>query len=351
MSANRFITKVHICRFCAWIGCFAVFSMSFAVLFTVSFVSADSQRIIRIGTGGSSGTYFPIGTLIADSLSQHINESDIDHAESSLIILPQRSNGSVANVKDIGAGLLESGLAQADVVHWAFHGIGPFDQMDPMTNLRALATLYFESLHLVAHVDSGIESVADLVGLRVSVDEIGSGTELDVRPILDAFEISNDELKMVFLKPTDSIDRLRNRQLDAFFIVAGYPVSGVSELIEEGVAILVPITGSIIDSLLEEHPFLTIDTIPANAYSNSVAIPTLAVAAQWVISSDVDDELAFDITKQLWSDKTQKTLVQGHQKGKELSLSSALKGIGIPLHTGAQKFYEQTGLNVSKLPY
>jgi len=316
-----------------------------------SLVVAVEPRLIRIGTGGGSGTYFPIGTLIAESIGQSLNETPDPNSTPRLIVLPQRSSGSVANVKDIGDGLLESGFAQADVAHWAYHGIGPFEQNGPITDIRALATLYFESLHLVAHVDSGIAGVADLVGNRVSVDEVGSGTELDVQAVLDSFEISKDELELVYLKPADSIDRLRQNNLDAFFIVAGYPISGVSELIEEGTATLVPIVGPQIDILLKDHPFFTADEIPADAYSNSRAVRTLAVAAQWIISSDIEDDLVFDITKNLWSLDTRETLVKNHRKGRELIESAALKGIGIPLHAGAYRYYEQAGLAVKKLPY
>ncbi|MFK7854285.1 MAG: TAXI family TRAP transporter solute-binding subunit [Granulosicoccus sp.] len=319
----------------------SIFSLAFAI----------EPRLIRIGTGGSSGTYFPIGTLIAESIGQSLNDTSDPSSTSRLIVLPQRSSGSVANVKDIGDGLLESGFAQANVAHWAYHGIGPFEQHGPITDIRALATLYFESLHLVAHVDSGIAGIADLVGNRVSVDEIGSGTELDVQAVLDSFDVSKNDLELVYLKPADSIDRLRQNNLDAFFIVAGYPISGVSELIEEGIATLVPIVGPEIDVLLTDHPFFTADEIPADAYSNSSAVRTLAVAAQWIISSDIEDDLVFDITKNLWSQNTHQTLVKNHQKGKELIESAALKGIGIPLHAGAYRYYEQAGLAVKDLPY
>ena len=333
----------------AWLRRINGIAIFLVIVFCTSALA--DQRIIRIGTGGGNGTYFPIGSLIAESMTRDAGGSLLEQESSDLIVLPQRSSGSVANVTDINDGLLESGLAQADVVHRAYHGLGPFAQTGPITSIRALATLYFESLHLVAHIDSGIEGVADLVGKRVSVDEIGSGTELDVRPIMDAFDISNDELKMVFLKPADSIDRLKQGQLDAFFIIAGYPVTGVAELIKAGTARLVPIAGPVIDRLLKDHPFLTTDQIPANTYSSSSAVKTLAVAAQWIISADVDEALVFAMTERLWSDDTKTRLTEGHSKGSDIRISSALKGIGIPLHAGAFRYYEGIGMAVSDLPY
>jgi len=312
---------------------------------------ATEVQPFRIGTGGTAGAYFPIGSLIAEALSYRAKgEEDEKAAIDDLLVLAQRSKGSVANVVDIGSNLLESGLAQADVVHWAYEGTGPFDGSTPLAHLRAVATLYFESLHLVAHVDSGIASIADLPGHRVSVDEVGSGTELDVITVLQAYGIANDDLQMVYLKPTDAIDRLRRDELDAFFIVAGYPVSGVSALIEEGKATLIPISGPQIDSLLQESPFFTRDTIPAGAYATTDPVPTLSVAAQWIVNAALDEALIYRITRQLWSTETRKRLLDGHPKGREISISSALRGVSIPLHPGAERYYAEIGLQPPDSP-
>jgi len=185
--------------------------------------------IIRLGTGGSGGTYFPIGSLIAKAISgpAGIHKADSFY-EPELIAIAQRGTGSASNVIDISEGLLEAGLAQADVVHWAFTGTGPFENQPPRDNLRGLATLYIESVHLVARTDANINSIADLKDKRVSLDELGSGTQLDVVPILAAYGLTTDSFRAVYLKPADAIDRLRNNQLDAFFIIAGFPVTTVS---------------------------------------------------------------------------------------------------------------------------
>ena len=246
--------------------------MLLIVLCSFSNLYAQPQ-VFRIGTGGSAGTYFPIGSLIANAFTDRATIQPATRYEiPQLLALAQRSNGSVANIREISEGLLEAGLVQADVAHWAFHGDGPFTSSKPLKNLRTVATLYLESLHLVVRNGSGIDGVSDLPGHRVSLDEVGSGTLLDVRPVLDAYGISVSELKPVYLKPTDAIDRLRREKLDAFFIVAGYPVTAVTELVNEGKARVIAIDGNSVTALLKEYPFFTFDSIPANTYNNSQAI-------------------------------------------------------------------------------
>ncbi|MDB4224256.1 TAXI family TRAP transporter solute-binding subunit [Granulosicoccus sp.] len=310
-------------------------------------VQAD-KKVFRIGTGGNAGTYLPIGTLIAQALNEYNiprktnNEQDLD-----VLLLAQRSNGSAANVREIGSGLLESGLTQADVAHWAYLGTGPLENSERISKLRAIGTLYFESLHLVASTESQIQSVGDLVGRSVSVDEVGSGTLLDVTPILTAYGLTNDDVKIVYLKPTDAIDRIRQGQLDAFFIIAGYPISGVSELVQEGKATIISIGDAAIEGLLEAFPFFTADTIPAQTYSNTSSVSTLAVPAQWVVNAELDDALIYNITKALWNERTLSILAQGHPKGREVRITSALDGIGIPLHPGSERYYRELGIGIS----
>lgn len=320
-----------------------VLVLAFALLRPVSAQFPDDQVYpFRIGTGGNAGTYFPIGSLIARGISGRAAVQNCEKCpRSEILALAQRSNGSAANVNDIGAGLLESGLSQADVVHWAYNGAGAFSGVEPISNLRTIATLYFESLHLVVHVDSGITEMSDLVGKRVSVDEVGSGTQLNVEYVLQSQGIEGEDLQTVYLKATDAIDRLRRQQLDAFFIVAGYPVAGVSELIENGIGRIVPIDSPDISALLREYPFFTIDEIPVNTYGNDEKVETLAVPAQLIVSADMDEDLVYQITALLWSEVTLNLLSQGHPKGREVKFSTALVGLSAPLHPGAERLYRE----------
>lgn len=318
----------------------------FICLLTGSLQLSAEPQVFRMGTGGSAGTYFQIGSLIAESISDH---GDKNRATSyrvpELLALAQRSTGSVANIREIEEGLLEAGLAQADASHWAYHGQGPFSTETRREKLRTVATLYLESLHLVARTGSGIAAVDDLVGLRVALDEVGSGTLLEVRPLLNAYQITMADIKPVYLKLSDAIDRLRNNKLDAFFVVAGYPVAAVSRLVHEGHATVIPITGPIINDLLQDYPFITTDTIPVGTYNNASEINTLAVAAQLIVSADLDADLVYGVTGMLWSKSTLEYLATGHPKGQQLALESALLGNTVPVHEGARRYYKEVGLD------
>ena len=310
-----------------WLGTLLVASLWPVTLLADN--TTDSVQVFRLGTGGSSGSYFPIGSIVAQEITQHTN----------VLALAQRSNGSASNVRDIDAGLLEAALAQADVVHWAYHGTEEFSDSDQINSLRTVATLYLESLHFVVRTDSGIESLEDLTGKRVSIDEIGSGTQLNVQQVLRSQGLAEEDIKLVYLKPIDAIDRFRRGSLDAIFVVAGYPVNGVTELIETGIGKLLPLEISMESQLLRDFPFLTLDEIPANTYGSSGAVNTLAVPAQLVVDASLDNDLIYLITRTLWHNNTLHQLSENHPKGSEVVFSSALTGLVTPLHPGAVKFY------------
>jgi len=319
------------CRLLAGIG-----------LFFITTSAAIAEPVLFIGTGGSAGTYFPIGSLIAEAISDWAgHQRNSDYRIEGLNAIAQRSSGSASNVDDINAGLVEAALAQANIVHWSYTGTGPYEGTPAFKSLRTIGTLYFESLHLISRVGSGIDSIGDLAGHTVSVDEIGSGTQLDVASVFSLLELKSSDLNIVYLKANDAMDRLRRDEVDAFFIVAGYPVSGVAELIDEGLAKIVPIVGSVADALMDRYPYFSVDYIPANTYANSDAIKTLAMPAQLIVSEHLDEELVYRISAMLWSDETAGVLAAGHPKGKEISMAAALVNIGAPLHEGAARYYRE----------
>jgi uncharacterized protein len=247
-------------------------------------------------------------------------------------------------VDAIASGALESGFAQSDVAYWAYTGTGIYEGQGKVENLRAIANLYPESVHIVARAGSGIESVRDLKGKRVSLDEPGSGTLVDARIILDAFGLSENDLTPSYVKPTQASAMMDEGQLDAFMIVAGYPTASVSELCASAGCELVPIEGPEVDALLERYPFFARDTIPAHTYPGVDQTETLSVGAQWLVGAEVDEDLVYGITKALWHDNARKLLDDGHIKGRAITLDTALDGIAVPLHPGAERYYREIGL-------
>lgn len=314
-----------------------------------SAASAQDMTFFRIGTGGTAGTYYPIGGLLANAISNPPGSRTCEEGGScgvpGLVASAVSSNGSVANVNAIAGGTLESGFVQSDVANWAHSGTGIWEGKPAVDKLRAIANLYPESIHLVARADAGIASVADLKGKKVSLDEPGSGTLVDARIILEGYGLAEADIQAEFLKPNQAAERMRDGQMDAFFFVGGFPAGAIAELASQMPITLVPIEGDGAAAIRAKYPFFADDKVPAGTYEGVAAdVSTLAVGAQWVTSADQSEELVYGITKALWNESTRKLLDSGHAKGKSIRPETALSGVGIPLHAGAEKFYREAGL-------
>lgn len=291
------------------------------------------QKFFRIGTGGTGGTYYPIGGLIGNAIStDKINVSAV------------ATNGSVANVNGIVGGSMESGFSQADVNFWAYTGTGIYEGKPKVEELRAIANLYPESVHIVTKKGLGAKSVADLKGKRVSLDEPGSGTLVNAKAILAAYGLSEKDIKPEYLKQQQCAEKLKDGSLDAYFQTTGFPQGTLTELAATNGFELLALAGPEADKLQAQYTFFAKDEIPSGVYKDVAGVKTLSVGAQWVTSAKIDAGLIYDITKALWSDKTRAALDAGHAKGKAIRKETALLGLGIPLHPGAEKFYKEAGL-------
>lgn len=310
--------------------------------------ASDDISYFRIGTGGIAGTYYPIGGLIAQWVSNPPGSRPCDKGGScgvpGLVSVAQAANGSVSNVRAVGQGDLESGFAQSDVTYWAYSGTEIFSKTESLRNLRAIGSLYRESFHLVARKGSGIKTVADLRGKRISLDEPGSGTLVDARIILKAHGLSEGDLKPEYVKPEVAVEKIKNNQLDGFFIVAGYPTKSVKDLTGSIGAELIPIAGPAIDTVIKKYNFFTMDVIPAGVYDGIGETKTLSVRAVWVVDVNLNPELVYQVTKAVWNPKARLLFDKGHPKAMEITIETALDGIGIPLHPGAERYYREIGL-------
>jgi uncharacterized protein len=189
-----------------------------------------------------------------------------------------------------------------------------------------------------------VKSMTDLKGKRVSLDEPGSGTLVDARLILAAYGMSERDIKPEYLKPQQSADKIKDGTLDAFISVTGYPQGAIAELAAVSGIELVPVDGPAAAKLINDYKFFGKDRIPDDTYKGVAGVDTVSVNALWVTSSKQSDELIYQITTALWNDNTRKLLDAGHAKGKTIQLQTALTGVGIPLHAGAEKFYREKGV-------
>ncbi len=311
-------------------------TVALGVVGLASGVSAQSMAFFRIGTGGTAGTYYPVGGMIANAVSE----------PPKLVVTAVASNGSVANVNAIAGGAAEGGVVQADVAYWAYSGTGVFDGKPKVTDLRSIANLYPESVHLVVRKSAGVKSIGELKGKKVSLDEPGSGTLLNARAILGAYGITEKDIVAEYVKPNQAAEKLKDGSIDAFFFTGGYPAAAISELTSTGGGVtLLSIDGEAAAKLRKDFPFFAEDKIPAGTYKDVGDVTTLAVGAHLVTSAKLSDDVVYAITKGLWSDKTRAVLDVGHAKGKSVRKETALSGVGgVPLHPGAAKFYKEVGL-------
>jgi len=313
--------------------------------------AAEEIRYFRIGTAATTGTYFQIGGVIANALSKPPGSRDCDRGGScgvpGLVAVAQATQGSVENVDAVASGRLESALAQSDVAYWAYSGTGLFKGKPPLTKLRAIAALFPESVHVVVRADGPIHSLRDLRGKRVGLGEKESGTLVDARLILDAAGLSEKELKPDYSRLAAAAAALDHGDLDAFFLFGGYPVPAIAELASTVPVRLLPVGDEVADRLIKKYRFFSRDTIPGGTYSGiDDATPTIGVRSLFVVSSDLPEGLVYDVTKALWSEPTRKLLDQGHPMGRRIRLATALDGVPLPLHPGAERYYRQIGAQI-----
>ncbi|MBL8313348.1 MAG: TAXI family TRAP transporter solute-binding subunit [Rubrivivax sp.] len=309
--------------------------LAIAAALALAGTAAQAQQFFRIGTGGTAGTYYPVGGMIANVVSQ----------PGKLVATAQASNGSVANVNGIAGGAMEAGFSQADVATWAQKGTGIYEGKPNVPGLRLIANLYPESVHVVVKKGSGIKSVADLKGKRVALDEPGSGTLVNARAILAAYGVTEKDIKPEYIKPNQAGDKLKDGSLDAFFFTGGAPAGAISELASAGGGIdILPIEGAPAEALRKSSPFFAPDTIAASTYSGVGQVQTLAVGAQLVTSDKISADTVYEVTKALYGEAAQKQLANGHAKGKYITRENAIRSAGIPFHPGAERFYKEAGL-------
>ena len=309
---------------------------------------AQELKFFTIGTGGTAYTYYPVGGMIANAISKPPGSRECGKGGScgvpNLIASAVSSRGSVDNVNAIISGLRNSGFAQSDVAYWAYTGTGTMEGKEPAKDLRTIAALFQEHIHLVALKKSNINSVKDLKGKRVSLDEPGSGTYVDAKLILEANGLSTSDVKAEALKGKAATDALRNGKVDAIFVVAGFPTGAIVELASAVDVKLVPIDGAGAKALTSKYGFFSQSPIPSGTYEGVDEVNTVAVGAQWFTSAKEDSELIYQITKALWNKESRKLMDVGHAKGKTITPDTALSGVGVPLHPGAEKFYKEAGL-------
>ncbi len=308
------------------------------LLVLASSCSQDEPRVLTIGTGGSMGNYDKTGLAIARIVN---SEQEANKFE----LQPEESSGSVANIDAIMAGDIEFGIAQADRQHQAVNGLAEWKEKGPQKELRAIFSLYTESVTLVAGLDSGISTIHDLRGKRVDIGLLGSGIRQNAIDALDAAGIEwEKDLDIYETKLDDRLPMLMHSQLDAIFQTIGHPSQEIrfATYSVRG-ARLVPLSN--IESLLAKYPFYSKSIISSELYpraGNAGDIETIGVKAILLTSARVSDEIVYAVTKAVF--RNIDSLARTVPVLKALNKESMLEGLTAPIHPGALQYYKEIGL-------
>ncbi len=313
--------------------------------------SAQEMKFFRIGTGGAGGTYFPIGGIIANAISNPPGSRACGEGGNcgvpGLVASAQSTNASAHNVNAIQAGQMEAGLSGAATLHFAYKGIGKYEG-NAKPDLRIIANLYPEDLHLVMPKGGSLKGIGDLKGKRVGIAQAGSGTQIAVELIIGDYGVNRDNIEEAELNNSQSAERVADGQLDAYFYAAGTPVAAMIQLDNTKGMELYSFTDEEVKQANKTVPYYIPSKIPAGTYPGvTYDVNTVAVSGILVTNANQDEELIYQITKAMWSDTARKLLDNGHAKGKAITLETALdgvEGIGVPLHPGAERFYKEVGM-------
>lgn len=291
-----------------------------------------SGATIRLATGGTSGTYYAYGGVIGQILGEATGAKfDV-----------QSTGASKANIGLVADGEVDMAIVQNDVMDYAYNGTDLFEG-DKTDNFSSMAACYAEVCQIIANPDSGIETVADLKGKRVSVGDAGSGVEFNAKQILAAYGVSFDDIDKQNLSFGDSANAMKDGKIDAFFLTAGAPTTAVMELASTNKIKVLNIDGAEAEQLIADYPFYTTYTISKDTYKGMEEdATTVAVKATLIVSNDLSEDTVYDLTKALFENKEE--VAAGHVKGNELDPQYAVDGVSVPFHPGAEKYFKEVGV-------
>ena len=268
----------------------------------------SSQKDYILATGGTGGTYYPFGGAIANIWNTKIENMNVT---------AQATGASAENLRLINKGEAEFATVQNDVMDYAFHGTDMFAG-EKLENVMTVGTMYPEVIQIAVSENSGIKSVADFKGKRISVGDAGSGVEFNAKQILEGYGLTFEDIKKSNLSFKESAEGIQNGTLDGCFITAGVPNSALQELAFTAGLILIPVSGPEADAICSKYSFYTQTTIPGNTYKGTnTDTPALAIKATLAVSAKLDEDTVYQMTKTLFENLDE--LGQAHAKGKEVS--------------------------------
>jgi uncharacterized protein len=294
---------------------------------------AAAQQFVNVLTGGTSGVYYPLGVALTNLFSKALPNAKVS---------VQATNASVENLNLLQSGRGELAFPLGDSLSDAWNGKADAGFAQPLKKLRGVAAIYPNYVQIVATASSGIKTLADLKGKRISVGAPKSGTELNTRAVLRAINLTyNDFGKVEYLPFGDSVDLMKNRQLDLTLQSAGLGVSSIKDLATSVDIVIVPVPPDVVKKI--NDPAYQATVIPANTYKGQSAdVPAIAIPNFLVTREEVPAETVHAMLAAIYDNLP--ALVAAHSAAKDIKLENAAKGMPVPLHPGAEKFFRERGV-------
>ncbi|WP_422446703.1 TAXI family TRAP transporter solute-binding subunit [Thermoanaerobacterium sp. DL9XJH110] len=292
--------------------------------------SSGEQKFITIATGGTAGTYFPLGGALADIWNNNIKGVNST---------AQSTGASVANVNLLRDGKVDVIFVQNDIAYYAANGTEMFKDKK-YEDIRGLVTLYPETIQIVTLESKGINKIEDLKGKKVAVGAAGSGAEANARQILAAAGITYNDINAQYLSFAEAANNLKDGNIDAAFLTAGFPTAAVQDIAAQHKIKLIPVDDAFADKLIQQYPFYTKTVIPANTYSGQAEdVKAVSVMSMLAVSSKMDEETAYNLVKTMYENLNR--LEAAHAVGKKIKPETGQLGMSITLHPGAEKYFKE----------
>ena len=309
-----------------------VLSMILAAMLLVAMTaSASAATFLSIATGGTSGTYYPLGGDLANLFNTVIPDMNAS---------AQATGGSADNLRLIDGEEAELGTVQNDVSYFAYTGTDSFEG-EQITSFSVVSSLYAEYVQIVVRADSDIQTIADFKGKSISIGAAGSGVYTNALHVLEAAGLTLDDIDAQYLSFSESADGLKNKQIDAAFVCAGIPNAAVTELSSTVGVRLISLSDEEVASLIAAHPTYANLKLPAATYELTEDANCIAITALLVCSNNLDEELVYQMTKAMYEQEG----ILTHAKAAEITKETAFVGVGdLPLHPGAARYYTEIGL-------
>ena len=289
-----------------------------------------AQKFVTIATGGASGTYFPLGGALADILNKTLPGTNAS---------TQSTEGSIANIALLQQGRVNVAFVQNDIAYYAANGTEMFKGKQ-VTNLQALATLYPETVQIVALKKSGIKSVADFKGKRIAVGAKGSGTEVNARQIMEAYGLTYNDADVKYLPFAEAANALKIGLADVAVITAGHPTAAILDLAKAEELVVVPVDGDKAEALVKKYPFYTKTSIAKGTYDKQAEdVPAVAVKCMLIATDKMDSNTAYSITKALFGNLDR--MIAAHAAAKLISKAEAKNGLSITMNAGATRYFAE----------